>query len=81
MEYPWIFAISMVLSAPLIWVTLVSVSQEFMEAPAKGGGWPVLGAFSDFSVASWSLTRLPLFLLVCSVHISLVYNVALWFLL
>jgi hypothetical protein len=81
MESPWIFAGSMILSAPLIWATLVSFFQELMEEPSRYGAWLLASASREASLATWSLVRLPIFLLVCSVHISLVYNVALWFLL
>jgi hypothetical protein len=80
MDHPWILAVSMVISTPFVWFTLISFSRELMETDFKDGGWLLLAGPRSLSAADWSLVRLPMFLLVCSVHVSLVYNVAVWFL-
>jgi len=81
MEHPFILAGSMLMSAPLVRLTLASFLPVLAENPVKDPGWLLLGPSRDFTGATWSLTWLPVYLLVCAVHMAFVYNVALWFLL
>jgi hypothetical protein len=78
MDHPWILAGSILASAPLTWITLALFLPSYGENLLRDGRWLLATAARDVSVAGWTFTKLPLFLLVCSIHIALVYNVALW---
>jgi hypothetical protein len=75
MEHPWILLGSMIASLPLIGFTLASWLPNSSEEAIEGGEW-----LTASRAGTWAFSTLPMFLLICAVHIAFVYNVVLWLL-
>ena len=76
MEHPWILIGSIILTSPLIWLTFQFFFPSLWEDLQEDRVWLLLAAFTDFSVATWTLAKFRWFVLISAAYVYVIYNVA-----
>ena len=79
-DYPWLLLLAVVACSPLIWIT---VAQFFpnIRADLEEDGLPLaVGAVTGYWIATWTVLKLLVFLVVCAAYITGAYKLAVWLL-
>ena len=77
MEHPWILLGSVVAVSPLIWLTFQFFFPNLWEDLEEDRVWLLLAAFTDFSVATWTLAKFLWFVLMSAAYVYFPYKIAL----
>ena len=77
MEHPWILLGSVVAASPLIWLTFQFFFPNLWEDLEEDRVWLLLAAFTDFSVATWTLAKFLWFVLMSAAYVYFPYKIAL----
>ena len=76
MEHPWILLGSVIASSPLIWLTFQFLFPNLREDLQEDRVWLLLAAFTDPSVATWTLAKFLWFVLMSAAYVYFLYKIA-----
>lgn len=77
-KYPWLVVVAVIACAPLIWVTFAHFFPDLRADLKKDGLSLAAGVLTDFWLATWSLLKLLVFLVVCAAYLVAAYKLVVW---
>jgi hypothetical protein len=78
MEHPWLLFVSVVIGAPLVWVTYELFFPNLREDLEDDGASLLVGVFTGWWPATWTFLKVLLFIVLTAAYIAAGYNVMVW---